>query len=241
MLLVFVRSRPGEPGGRAADRRGELTMRLRIALDDREQLGGRDLHARRLEPRSGCRVDRCPARGACGRSPPARAPAASPTSANGSPTRSGRGCRTRTGTRRSPRRTRRSAGSSRDSAHIAWLGSAESTSPTPAMMGMMRSVPSDRRRDAADHAERHRGHVGGEQVLREQPAVDLDQARGTAPTARDRSASRDPGRAARSAFVSSRSAVSSVRSLSVCWANTQPKVAPIFSVRSGRTSPSISS
>ena len=69
----------------------------------------------------------------------APAPAGSPTWASGSPTRSGRGCRTRRGTRSKPAANSAEPGSSRDSAHIAWLGSAESTSPIPAMIGMIRS------------------------------------------------------------------------------------------------------
>ncbi len=49
------------------------------------------------------------------------------------------------------------------------------------------------------------------------------------------------GRSARICFVIVRSAVSWVRSERLVWPNTHPNVPPIFSVRSGRSSPSIAS
>ena len=74
-------------------------------------------------------------------------------------------------------------GSSRDNAHIAWLGSAESTEPRPAMIGMIRSGRPTAVGDAADDAHRHRRHVRGEQVVGEQRAMQRQQRQVAIPQA----------------------------------------------------------
>ena len=95
-------------------------------------------------------------------------------------------------------------------------------------------------RDRRDGADGHGRHVRGEQVVAEVLAVQRHEVEVALPEVVLGPAWRSRGgrRAGRSS--SSRSSVSSVRSLSEDWANTHPNVAPIFSLRSGRTSPSIS-
>ena len=119
------------------------------------------------------------ASGRCGRAP---VPAWSPTRASGSPTRSGHGCRTRERIVEAFGELHRVGVESRQCPHrVARRRRIDVADAGDDRHDQIR--PADRRRHAGDHADRHGGHVGGEQVVGEHLAVQRQHIAGTVPTA----------------------------------------------------------
>ena len=124
-------------------------------------------------------------------------------------------------------------------AHIAMLGAAESTSPMPEMMVIIRS---GRPTAFATAVMMPTGRVARNDVKMCSPNSGRCSTTSSSKRAHSARSSSDDrsGRSLRMRFVSSRCSVRPSRSLRQVCESTQPNVAPTFSLRSGRTSPGIS-
>ena len=170
MQLVLVRSRPGSQAVEQAIAAASCPVRLDVAGDQIEQFLRRLLALTRTHLELAGRSGGVRRRPASGRWPRSRAPGGSPRSAIAPPTRSDRDFRSRRGSGRSRRRTRRCAG--RAARAPTSHGSARPSRRHRCRRGPPGQIrPPDRLGDGADDPGRHGCHVRREQMLGEQLAV----------------------------------------------------------------------